>query len=195
MAAETVITQSRKRVRLEQQSTSGPLVSLQAILSLANETQRCVNEGEATFNAGHVVCCGIKSSTDTEVSVESLCLQTSAIKGPPHCVNVTVRQDTGSVKFAGLDLNSGSQGNKTGPSRYVPPHLRNNRSVLPGPPQGNAQGYGQKSYPEPQGGDDWGARDGYRGDRGGGRADFSNFGGRNKRNDGPIRNNAFPPRQ
>ncbi|KAH6926655.1 hypothetical protein HPB50_020879 [Hyalomma asiaticum] len=98
MAAETVITQSRKRVRLEQQSTSGPLVSLQAILSLANETQRCVNEGEATFNAGHVVCCGIKSSTDTEVSVESLCLQTSAIKGPPHCVNVTVRQDTGSVK-------------------------------------------------------------------------------------------------
>ncbi|KAH6935841.1 hypothetical protein HPB50_010804 [Hyalomma asiaticum] len=98
MAAETVITQSRKRVRLEQQSTSGPLVSLQAILSLANETQRCVNEGEATFSAGHVVCCGIKSSTDTEVSVESLCLQTSAIKGPPHCVNVTVRQDTGSVK-------------------------------------------------------------------------------------------------
>ncbi|XP_065295999.1 putative ATP-dependent RNA helicase Pl10 isoform X2 [Dermacentor albipictus] len=100
--------------------------------------------------------------------------------------------------FAGLDLNSGSQGNKTGPSRYVPPHLRNNRSVLPGPPQGNAQSYNQKSsYPEPQGGDDWGARDGFRGDRGGGRggADFSNFGGRNKRNDGPVRNNAFPPRQ
>ncbi|KAL1443950.1 hypothetical protein MTO96_030109 [Rhipicephalus appendiculatus] len=98
-------------------------------------------------------------------------------------------------QFAGLDLNSGAQGNKTGPSRYVPPHLRNNRSVLPGPPQGNAQGYAQKSFPEPQGGDDWGARDGFRGDRGGGRADFSNFGGRNKRNDGPVRNNAFPPRQ
>ncbi|XP_037562267.1 putative ATP-dependent RNA helicase Pl10 isoform X2 [Dermacentor silvarum] len=101
-------------------------------------------------------------------------------------------------QFAGLDLNSGSQGNKTGASRYVPPHLRNNRSVLPGPPQGNAQTYNQKSsYPEQQGGDDWGARDGFRGDRGGGRggADFSNFGGRNKRNDGPVRNNAFPPRQ
>ncbi|KAH8039584.1 hypothetical protein HPB51_007784 [Rhipicephalus microplus] len=85
------------------------------------------------------------------------------------------------------DLNSCAQGNKPGPSRYVPLHLCKDRSVFPGPPQGNAQDYGQKSFPEPQRGEDWGARDGFRGDR----ADFLNFGGRNKRNDGPVRNNAF----
>ncbi|KAH7933118.1 hypothetical protein HPB49_008398 [Dermacentor silvarum] len=46
-------------------------------------TQRCVNEGEAAFNADHIICCGIKSLTDTKVSVKSLCLQTIAIKGRP----------------------------------------------------------------------------------------------------------------
>lgn len=103
-------------------------------------------------------------------------------------------------QFAGLDLNSGSQGNKSAASRYVPPHLRNNRSVVPGPPQPNSQWSQKGAYPDPQGGDDWAARDGqgFRGnDRGGGgRADFSNFGGRSKRIDGPnVRNNAMPPRQ
>ncbi|XP_064456706.1 ATP-dependent RNA helicase DDX3X-like isoform X2 [Ornithodoros turicata] len=101
--------------------------------------------------------------------------------------------------FAGLDLNSGCQGNKSAPTRYVPPHLRNNRSHQ-GPQQSN-QFATQKSYTDFRGAEDWGGRDagdrfkgGERGGRGG--ADFSNFGGRGKRNDaGNVRNSGFPPRQ
>lgn len=95
-----MVRQSRKRARLEQQSSSSPLVSLQTILSIAEETQRRLNEGEASFNAGHIICSGIKSTTDTEVNVKSLCLQTNPIKGPPHCVSVAVCEDTGSVKVS-----------------------------------------------------------------------------------------------
>lgn len=45
----------RKRAHLEERAASEPLVSLEAIFRLGKETQRCVVEGEATFNAGHIV--------------------------------------------------------------------------------------------------------------------------------------------
>ncbi|XP_077498960.1 uncharacterized protein LOC144110029 [Amblyomma americanum] len=78
-------------------------------VALTKETRRCVIEGESTFNAGLIVCCGIKKVTDTVVNVESLCLQTSAMKGPPHCVNVAVCKDTGSVKVsASISSSTGS---------------------------------------------------------------------------------------
>ncbi|XP_037503757.1 ATP-dependent RNA helicase bel-like, partial [Rhipicephalus sanguineus] len=96
-------------------------------------------------------------------------------------------------QFAGLDLNSGAQGNKTGPSRYVPPHLRNNRSVLPGPPQGNAQGYAQKSTLSRRE-----VTTGEQGTASGVTVEvavpISQIWRPHKRNDGPVRNNAFPPR-
>ncbi|KAL1467594.1 hypothetical protein MTO96_042055 [Rhipicephalus appendiculatus] len=98
MVGREVMEATRKRARLENQAAYGPLVSLSAILDLAKETQRCVVEGEGAFNAGHIICCGIRETTSEAVQVESLCLQTSAIKGPPHTIKVQVCNTTGAVK-------------------------------------------------------------------------------------------------
>ncbi|XP_075540038.1 uncharacterized protein LOC142574935 [Dermacentor variabilis] len=98
MAGIEVMEPTRKRARLQVQAAHGPLVSLSAILDLAKETQRCVVEGEAAFNAGHIICCGIRATTSAAVEVESLCLQTSAVRGPPHTIKVQVCNETGAVK-------------------------------------------------------------------------------------------------
>ncbi|XP_072142332.1 uncharacterized protein [Dermacentor andersoni] len=99
MAEIEVMEPTRKRTRLQVQAAHGPLVSLSAILDLAKETQRCVSvEGEAVFNAGHIICCGIRATTSAAVEVESLCLQTSAVRGPPHTIKVQVCNETGAVK-------------------------------------------------------------------------------------------------
>lgn len=100
MAGREVMEATRKRARLENQAAYEPLVSLSAILDLAKETQRCVVEGEAAFNAGHIICCGVRETTSAAVQVESLCLQTSAIKGPPHRINVQVCNATGAVNVS-----------------------------------------------------------------------------------------------
>ncbi|KAH6943280.1 hypothetical protein HPB50_018409 [Hyalomma asiaticum] len=98
MEEPTMMGAPRKRARLEERAASEPLVSLEAIFRLGKETQRCVVEGEATFNAGHIVCCGITQCTDTVVRVQAFCLQTSALKGPPHTVKIDVSKEPCSIR-------------------------------------------------------------------------------------------------
>lgn len=83
-----MIGTSRKRARLEEKADPGPLVSLQTIFSLADETRRCFVEGEAVYNASHTVFCGIREATDDMLSIEGLCLQPNGVTSQPHCVNV-----------------------------------------------------------------------------------------------------------
>lgn len=92
---------TRKRARLEEKAAAGPLVSLQTIFSLANETRRCFVEGEAIYNASHIVFCGIREATDDMVSIEALCLQSSGVTSQPHCVKVHVGT-AGTIKVCTL---------------------------------------------------------------------------------------------
>lgn len=102
MADEMVMEPRRKHARLAQQADLTPVVSLKTIFSLAKVTQKCFSEGEAIYNAGHIVCCGVREATQDVIGIEALCLQTSGLKKPPHRVNVDVHNGTGAVKVCNI---------------------------------------------------------------------------------------------
>ncbi|XP_077548361.1 uncharacterized protein LOC144161593 [Haemaphysalis longicornis] len=58
---------------------------------------RCYTEGEAVLDAGHLVCCGVKCQEASSVTVQGLCLQTSALKRKPHELEFVYGND-GSLK-------------------------------------------------------------------------------------------------
>lgn len=70
----------------------------------ATETRiRCLVEGEEVLNAGHLICCGVKTCTTESVSVQGLCLQTSHVQQMPHEVEF-VYDSNGSIKVCGIFL-------------------------------------------------------------------------------------------
>ncbi|KAH7955388.1 hypothetical protein HPB52_000810 [Rhipicephalus sanguineus] len=45
---------------------------------------RCLIEGEEVLNARHIICCGVKTCSDTSLTVQGLCVQTSHVQHKPH---------------------------------------------------------------------------------------------------------------
>ncbi|KAH6938877.1 hypothetical protein HPB50_014235 [Hyalomma asiaticum] len=45
---------------------------------------RCLTEGEAVLKARHIVCCGVKTCTESLLTVQGLCVQTSHVQSKPH---------------------------------------------------------------------------------------------------------------
>lgn len=50
------------------------------------KNSRCIYEGEAILNSGHIVLCGKSGSDENHISVYALVLQTSAISSDPHTI-------------------------------------------------------------------------------------------------------------
>ncbi|KAL1426749.1 hypothetical protein MTO96_018064 [Rhipicephalus appendiculatus] len=44
----------------------------------------CLIEGEEVRNARHIICCGVKTCSDTSVTVQGLCVHTSHVQHKPH---------------------------------------------------------------------------------------------------------------
>ncbi|KAH6923547.1 hypothetical protein HPB50_002169 [Hyalomma asiaticum] len=45
---------------------------------------RSLTEGEAVLQARHIICCGVKTCTETLLTVQGLCVQTSHVQNKPH---------------------------------------------------------------------------------------------------------------
>ncbi|KAK4887464.1 hypothetical protein RN001_003735 [Aquatica leii] len=69
-----------------------PIISLCDIIEYINDGKRCLKEGEALLNAGHVIGCGVNNQIKTEIV--GLCLQTSNLKGAPHSVKIHLQSAT-----------------------------------------------------------------------------------------------------
>lgn len=54
---------------------------------------RCIVEGEAVLNAGHLLCCGISAHSASSLTIQALCVQTSSPKQKPHELRCVVFQD------------------------------------------------------------------------------------------------------
>ncbi|KAJ8976154.1 hypothetical protein NQ317_018093 [Molorchus minor] len=52
----------------------------------ASFSSRNVKEGEEVLNANHIILCGKTKSTDNEIYIQALCLQTSALNSQPHSI-------------------------------------------------------------------------------------------------------------
>ena len=52
-----------------------------------------MKEGEAVFNAGHILECGVKSKAEDYVEVSGFCAQSSSLRDKPHEVKIVLRKD------------------------------------------------------------------------------------------------------
>lgn len=50
----------------------------------ATPSSRCIYEGQAVLNAGHIILYGITEKTESQVNVFALCLKSSGLKDIPH---------------------------------------------------------------------------------------------------------------
>jgi hypothetical protein len=53
--------------------------------------KRPYKEGEAVLDANHIICCGYKSKSSTELLVNAVCLKTSALMQPPHNISISLK--------------------------------------------------------------------------------------------------------
>ncbi|KAK4882480.1 hypothetical protein RN001_005799 [Aquatica leii] len=65
-----------------------PEVTLCDILEYVEGGSRCIKEGEAVFNAGHIIMCGINNQKKEEII--GLCVQTSNLKVHPHTIKINL---------------------------------------------------------------------------------------------------------
>ncbi|KAH6920670.1 hypothetical protein HPB50_028342 [Hyalomma asiaticum] len=65
---------------------------------------RCLTEGEAVLKARHIICCGVKTCTETLLTVQGLCVQTSHVQNKPHELEFAYSLD-GTIKNGTLATN------------------------------------------------------------------------------------------
>ena len=55
-------------------------ISYGDIFEYVGDKKRCLKEGEAVFNAGHILACGVKKHTEEVVEVGAFCAQSSSLR-------------------------------------------------------------------------------------------------------------------
>ncbi|KAK9693331.1 SWIM zinc finger protein [Popillia japonica] len=65
-----------------------------------SEYSRCVSEGEAVLNAGHVILCGKTKQEGSLLETVALCLQTSALSAEPHKIQGVFEINNDGVKIS-----------------------------------------------------------------------------------------------
>lgn len=65
-------------------TVSLPFSSVLKFIDKQFENSRLLTEGEAVFEAKHVVVCSVKERTDEDITLAALVLQSSAINKDPH---------------------------------------------------------------------------------------------------------------
>ncbi|XP_064473186.1 uncharacterized protein LOC135387904 [Ornithodoros turicata] len=73
-------------------TVSLPFSSIYAYVNKQFETSRCLLEGEAVFEAGHVVECSVVHGNSVCTSFIALVLQTSALSKDPHQITVAIKE-------------------------------------------------------------------------------------------------------
>ena len=68
-------------------------VSYGDIFEYVGDKKRCLKEGEAVFNAGHVLACGVKSKSEDIIELSAFCAQSSSLRDKPHELNVVIRKE------------------------------------------------------------------------------------------------------
>lgn len=68
-------------------------LTIQALFEFLNATppSRCINEGQAVLNAGHIILHGIENKTDHTIQVYGLCLKSSGLRKDPHEIRIVFR--------------------------------------------------------------------------------------------------------
>lgn len=65
-----------------------------------NNSSRCVYEGEEVLAAGHIVLCGkLNTSTEEQINICALCLQTSALNSNPHQISGILHNISGKFEI------------------------------------------------------------------------------------------------
>lgn len=69
-----------------------PLSAINRFIEQSFTTSRLLVEGEAVYEAKHVVACNVKDKKECTVTFAGLVLQTSAVNKDPHEIEVTVKE-------------------------------------------------------------------------------------------------------
>ena len=72
-------------------------VSMLSIVKYVGDRKRCWKEGEAVLYAGHILMCGVKVVSENDVTITSLCAQSSNVRGKPHEVGMKITRNGFSV--------------------------------------------------------------------------------------------------
>lgn len=67
-----------------------PFSGVLAFINKTFENSRLLKEGEAVYEAKHVIVCSVKERTDEETTLAALVLQTSALTKDPHELEVVI---------------------------------------------------------------------------------------------------------
>ncbi|XP_077551533.1 uncharacterized protein LOC144165279, partial [Haemaphysalis longicornis] len=67
-----------------------PFSGVLTFINKTFENSRLLKEGEAVYEAKHVVVCSVKERTDEETTLAALVLQTSALTKDPHELEVVI---------------------------------------------------------------------------------------------------------
>ncbi|CAN7939353.1 unnamed protein product, partial [Ixodes hexagonus] len=73
-------------------SVSLPVSSIYKYVNPAFDTSRCRTEGEAVYDAGHVIECAVETVRGDRIYLSARVLQTSGLTSPPHNVAVVIEQ-------------------------------------------------------------------------------------------------------
>lgn len=69
------------------------VIGMGDIFDYVGEKKRCLKEGEAVMNAGHILTCGIKQATAEKVDISAFCAQSSHLRDKPHELLATLTKD------------------------------------------------------------------------------------------------------